>query len=159
MSKKAGTTVRMGLSDGPLSSQGLKDAFVSNDSLPPLPSRSPSASETPTVYFRCAWVICTYSLLSSMVVTHSLDQRKPSVCHGPCTLSFGFQGQSLEENAMSRSSCRGELHSAPIMQMEWRFPGESSLINVFHLLNGRETSPQKRTSKRGLGNLKLEALQ
>lgn len=121
--------------------------------------RCPSASETPTAYFSCARVICTYSLLSSMVSPTVWNQRNPSVCHGPSTVSFGFQGPSLEENAMSISSCRGELHLAPIMQMERRFPGQSSLINVLHLLNGRETSPQNRIPKTGLGNLKLEGLQ
>lgn len=42
--------VTMGLSDGPLPSQGLNDAFLTNFLPPPPPPQVPSASETPTVF-------------------------------------------------------------------------------------------------------------
>lgn len=64
-------------------------------------------------------------------------KKNPSICHGPSIISFGFQGQSMKENIVSVSSCHGELHFAPAMQVEQRFTGESSLINVLYLLYGR----------------------
>lgn len=69
---------------------------------------------------------------------------------------LGFQ---MKKNIMCFSSCRGEVHFAPAMQMEQRFTGESCLISVLYLLDGRQTGPQNWIPKRELENLTIKGLQ
>lgn len=156
-SKKAGMTITMGLSDGTLSSQGLKDAFLITYSHLFHP-RSPSASESPTVYFWYTRVISTYSLLFSVVLPTVWNQKKP-LCMSWIIYNFiwvsrtKYEGEYRECFLLSWRASLCSCHAGGI-EVHRRIQSYQCPLPTLW-----ETGPHNWISKRELENLKLKGLQ